>query len=86
MTDDKEVIFEIDLGGRRLNISAVDDDGYGDGYRITGPKFRDIDGGKPIVRHVLDARDVKEIRSYLTRWDEIQARSVASPSEEAQRG
>lgn len=77
MTEYAKVFFEVDCNGRRLALSATDDNGTGDGYRIFGPKFGAITGG-PVRKHELDQRDVEEIRQYLAIWDEIQARKAAT--------
>jgi hypothetical protein len=39
----------------------------GHGYRIFGPKF--LGSGELIKRHVLDERDVREIREYLDKFE-----------------
>ena len=80
------VVIEADSKGR-LTISAMDDDGYGHGYRIAGPKhiYDQLPGdtkAKVVVDHELDERDVKEIRIYLKIWDEIQARKASEPNED----
>ena len=71
MSEYTKVVIEADSKGR-VNISAVNDENVGHGYRLAGPKYG-YGGGKPLAEVELDERDVKEIRSYLAIWDEIQA-------------
>lgn len=75
--DATEVVVEVDLGGRRINVRCEDANGSGHGYRLHGPKFNDVDGGKVTACHVLDKRDVEELRIYLRIWDRIQDRKAA---------
>lgn len=69
-----KVVLEGDTRGR-ANISALDADGTGHGYRLAGPKYiGDIVNGvtTPKTFQVeLDSRDVDEMHSYLRIWDEI---------------
>lgn len=74
MSDYVRVVIEAAEGGR-LSISCEDGDGAGHGHRLAGPKYGGHDW-KLLARCVLDAETVREIRSYLAMWDEIQARSA----------
>ena len=81
MSEYTKVVIETDSKGR-MNISALDDNGAGHGYRLAGPKFVNdlMPGVAPATRRILvelDERDVAEIRSYLAIWDEIQAAKQA---------
>lgn len=58
----------------QLNISAEDEKGWGHGHRLAGPKFGG--GSELLVTVELDEESVKEIRSYLAIWDEIQAQKA----------
>lgn len=49
-------------GGVQLNI-----ENEMGGFRLHGPKF--VGRSVLLLRHVLDARDVKEIRGYLAQFD-----------------
>lgn len=75
MSDYTKVVIETDSKGR-MNISALDDQSVGHGYRLAGPKFCGCCPGETVIRRVLEERDVEEIRSYLAIWDEIQARKA----------
>lgn len=55
-------------GGLQLSINRYSNDGVsGDGYRIFGPKFNGT--GELLKCHVLDERDIAEIREYLNAAD-----------------
>lgn len=71
-----EVVFEVDLRGKRINLSVLDAKGSGHGYRLHGPKFGAVYGEPVTARHVLDQRDADEIRSYLRYFDRIQDRAA----------
>lgn len=82
MSEYSKIVIETDSKGR-MNISALDDNGAGHGYRLAGPKFvNDLIPGvvaaRPRISVELDERDVQEIRSYLAIWDEIQAAKAAA--------
>lgn len=51
--------------GLQLGIAALDENGYGDGYRIAGPKYNGSQ--KRLLSTDLDERDAREIREYLDR-------------------
>lgn len=77
MSEYVAVVIEACEGGR-MSIGCEDADGWGHGHRLAGPKY----GGRDwqvLARCVLDAEAVREIRSYLAIWDEIQARTAATP-------
>jgi hypothetical protein len=46
-----------------VTLSALDEKGYGHGYRISGPKLGE--SARCLQRHVLDERDRREILSLL---------------------
>lgn len=68
------VVLEGDARGR-ANISTLDAEGNGHGYRLAGPKYvADIVDGvttPTTFRVELDERDVDELHCYLRIWDEI---------------
>jgi hypothetical protein len=66
--DYTKIVLEGDARGR-ANISALDDNGTGHGYRIAGPKFG-VTTAKTFTVE-LGAEDVDEIHGYLRIWDEI---------------
>lgn len=55
-------------GALQVAISVVDEMGYGDGYRIAGPKY--TGNGETLLTKRLDERDAAEIRAYLDRVPE----------------
>ena len=62
-------------GGLQLSINLDTADGGGHGYRIHGPKYS---GGSTILlKHVLDERDIREIRQYL---DEAERDLATAPA------
>lgn len=72
--DYTKIVLEGDARGR-ANISALDANGTGHGYRLAGPKFiedtvRGVTTAKTFTVE-LGAEDVDEIHSYLRIWDEI---------------
>lgn len=72
MGDYTRVLLEAYPGGR-MNISAVDDRGYGHGHRLAGRKFSEAAGNlKAAITAELDTEDVTEIRLYLRYADRIQ--------------
>jgi hypothetical protein len=74
MSEYTRVVLEGDTRGR-ANISALDANGTGHGYRLAGPKYiGDIVDGvtTPKTFEVeLGEEDVNELHSYLRIWDEI---------------
>ena len=65
-TDRKRVFITVDrheLGGLQLSINVEDKDGSGHGYRIAGPEYSG--GSATLLKHVIDERDISEIRQYL---------------------
>lgn len=81
MTDSTKVIIEADSKGR-INISAVNDQGVGDGHRLAGPKYvGDLVPGakqaKLLAWKELDAQDIAALRQYCDIWDEIHGKGAA---------
>lgn len=64
-----EISIDLDrdrfTGRFQVSINAIDDKGFGEGYRLIGPKY--IGQSQRVDRIVLNERDAKEIRSYLDR-------------------
>lgn len=70
----KRLVLEIDkathYAGKplRANMSVLDEDGSGHGYRMFGPKFDGIPG-KVVKNYTLDERDRNELRRLLAEVD-----------------
>lgn len=64
MSDYTRVVLETDLKGRRVNLSALDDRGAGHGYRLTGPKFRDVAPSDNPHTVDLEGRDASALIEY----------------------
>lgn len=60
------VFLTVDItpeGHHQMSIEEKDEEGYGLGYRLHGPKY---DGrSSNIVRHRISERDAESIRRYL---------------------
>ncbi|KUH38422.1 MULTISPECIES: hypothetical protein [Streptomyces] len=67
MTDPTRVVIDVDRDGwtkrLQLNISQLDQDGHGWGYRLAGPKYNG--SSQRLLRCELTARDAAEIRKAL---------------------
>lgn len=73
MTDYTTVVIEADRLGR-MSISCLDEQGYGHGYRLAGPKYCGCCTREPFIRAELTTEAVTRIREYLAIWDEMQTR------------
>lgn len=54
-------------GGLQVSLGEVDPDGYGDGFRLAGPKY--IGRSENVLTADLDQRARGEIRAYLDAAD-----------------
>jgi hypothetical protein len=65
MTD--RITLEVDrdtlTGGIQVNISKLDENDAGHGYRLAGPKY--LGASESLLVHEVTARDADEIRRYL---------------------
>lgn len=89
MSDYTKVVIETDSKGR-MNISALDNNDAGHGYRLAGPKYSNdlmpgVNTAQPRIRVELDKRDVEEIRIYLRIFDEINGLTAQQARKEAER-
>jgi hypothetical protein len=64
-------------GSLQLSINFTDEKGSGHGYRIMGDSYNGRSSN--VRRRVLDARDIREMRSYLDLAE--QALPAAQPQE-----
>jgi hypothetical protein len=71
MSDGDKVTIEVDrdgcskTGGYTVSINRTSEEGYGDGYRIAGPKFCSLGNNVHLTTHRVSERDAREIFGYI---------------------
>ena len=70
-----KIVVESDSCGR-IQIAALNDEGYGHGHRLAGRKYNE-GGGKPLGEAVLGGEDIAALREYAAIWERVNLLGVA---------
>lgn len=80
------IVIDVDrdgwTNGLQLNISQLDENDTGWGYRLYGPKSNG--SSKNLIRHVLDKRDANEIRQMLDAVFPPEPEPIAEPPQKGE--